>query len=186
MILQNVSKNMVGHIQELETAKDAWDALERLYSTNTRARKLQLKNELNNMKKEHNMLVNDYVLKIKETFDALGSIGAPTYDDDLVSTVLNGLKDDEKWKPFATSVYVWENLPDFDDLISLMTIEERNIGGSTSDKGPNEQAQAFYSGYGRGKGRSQRGRGAGRGYNQNNQNQKNSENFGRGRGRGNY
>ena len=106
------------------------------------------------MKKERNMSMNDYVLNIKEVSNALGSIGAPTNDDDLVSAVLNGLKDDEKWKPFATSVYVWENLPNFDDLISLMIIEERNIGGSTFDKVPNEQAQAFYSSYGRGKGRS--------------------------------
>ena len=35
-----------------------------------------MKNELNNMKKEINMSVNDYVLKIKTVSDALGSIGA--------------------------------------------------------------------------------------------------------------
>ena len=98
--------------------------------------------------------MNDYVLKIKEVFNALGSIGAPTDDDDLVSAVLNGLMDDDKWNLFATFVYVRENLPNFDDLISLMIIVERNIGGSTSDKGPNEQAQTFYSGYGRGRERS--------------------------------
>ncbi|MCO5593936.1 hypothetical protein L7F22_047955 [Adiantum nelumboides] len=119
LISQNVSNNMIGHIQELNFAKEAWDALEKLYTTNTRARKIQLKNELNNMKKSQGMLVNDYVLKIKEVADALGSIGAPVDDDDLVSIVLKGLTDDDKWKPFATSVYVRENLPDFDDLISL-------------------------------------------------------------------
>ena len=52
------------------------------------------------------MSINDYFLKIKEVADALGSIGASVDDDDLVSTVLNGLADDEKWKPFATSVHV--------------------------------------------------------------------------------
>ena len=128
----------------MESAKDVWDTLERLYSTNTRARKIQLKNKLNNMKKDCSMSVNDYVLKIKEASDELGSIGAPIEDDDLVSAILNGLRDDDKWRPFATFVYVRENLPDFDELISLMIIEERNIGGSTSDKGPNEQEQAFY------------------------------------------
>ena len=184
LISQNVSNSMIGHIQELNSAKEAWDALEKLYTTNTRARKIQLKNELNNMKKSRGMSVNDYVLKIKEVADALGSIGASVHDDDLVSTVLNGLTDDEKWKPFATSVYVRENLPDFDDLVSLMIIEERNIGGSSSEKGSAEQAQAFYSGNGRGRGRSYRGRGAERGSWQNNQNQI-SESTGRGRGRQN-
>ena len=52
------------------------------------------------------MSVNDYVLKIKAVSEALGSIGAPTEDDDLVSAVLNGLKHDENWKAFATSVNV--------------------------------------------------------------------------------
>ena len=122
------------------------------------------------MKKEHSLLVNDYVLKIKEVFDGLGSIGAPVDDDDLVSAILDGLRDDDKGKPFATSMYVRENLPDFDDLIFLMIVEERNIGGFTSDKGPNDQTQSFYSGYGKGRGRSQRGCGASRSYNQNYQN----------------
>ena len=98
------------------------------------------------------MSVNNYVLKIKELADALGSIGSPPDDDDLVSAVLNGLADDDKWKPFATSVYVPENLPDFDDLISLMIIEERNNGGFALEKGSSEQAQAFYSVNSRGRG----------------------------------
>ena len=65
VISQNVSNSMVGHIQDLSCAKDVWDVLERFYNTNTRARKIELKNKLNNMKKEPSMLVNDYVLKIK-------------------------------------------------------------------------------------------------------------------------
>ena len=63
-------------------------SLDKLYTTNTRARKIQLKNELNNMKKSRGMSINDYVLKIKEVEDALGSIGASVDDDDLVSIVL--------------------------------------------------------------------------------------------------
>ena len=128
---------MIGHIQELNSSKDAWSALNKLYTTNMRARKIQLKKKLNNMKKGQGMSINNYVLKIKEVADALGSIGASIDDDDLVSIILNGLADDKKWKPFATSVYVQENLPNFDDLISMI-IKERNIGGSSSDRGSAE------------------------------------------------
>ena len=53
VILQNVSNNMIGHIQDLESAKEIQETMERLYSTNTRAKKIQLKSKLNNMKKEH-------------------------------------------------------------------------------------------------------------------------------------
>ena len=104
LISHNVSNGMIGHLQDLNTSKDAWDTLEKLYSISNKAKKIQLKNELNNMKKK-NLSINDYMLKTKEVADALGSIGAPPDDDDLVFTVLNGLND-EKWKYLSTSVYV--------------------------------------------------------------------------------
>ncbi|MCO5561419.1 hypothetical protein L7F22_015040 [Adiantum nelumboides] len=63
--------------------------------------------------------------------DALGSIGAQPDDDDLVSATLNGLKNDEKWRFFSTSVYVRENFLDSNELKSLMIIEERNMAGSS-------------------------------------------------------
>ena len=58
----------------------------------------------------------------------MGSIGAPPKDDDLVSAILNGLNDD-KWKAFATFVYVRETFLDFEDLISLMIIEDMRMQG---------------------------------------------------------
>ena len=123
IILHNVSNGMIGHIQDLNTLKEAWDALERLYNTNTKARKIQLKNELNNLKKR-NMSINDYVLIIKDVLDALGWISAPLDDDNLVSIV--GLND-EKWKTFGTSIYVRSFFLDFENLISLVIIEEMRI-----------------------------------------------------------
>ena len=57
---QTISNGMIGHIQELDSLKEAWDTLKRLYNTNIKASKIQLKNELNNMKK-NNLSVNDYV-----------------------------------------------------------------------------------------------------------------------------
>ena len=162
---------MISHIQDLNTSKDARDTLEKLYNTNTKARKIQLKNELNNMKK-NNLSINDYVLKIKEVADALGSINASPKDDDLVSAVLNGLND-EKWKYFSTSVYVRKKFPDFEDLISLMITKEMRMQESNTGKGSGEQAQAFYSNSGRGKGRSQRGRDGGGRFGNHHQNQQN-------------
>lgn len=42
LISQNVSNGMIGHIQELTTLKEAWETLERLYTSNTKPRKIQL------------------------------------------------------------------------------------------------------------------------------------------------
>ena len=51
VLSQNISNSMIGHIQELETSLEVWNCLESLYTSSTKARKIQLKNELNNMKK---------------------------------------------------------------------------------------------------------------------------------------
>ncbi|MCO5584147.1 hypothetical protein L7F22_038070 [Adiantum nelumboides] len=47
----SVSNSIVGHIQDADSPKDAWDNLIAFNAINTRARKIQLNNELNTIKK---------------------------------------------------------------------------------------------------------------------------------------
>ena len=79
-------------------------------------------------------------------------------DDDLVSVCLNGLG--KEYKPFKTSITVRENVPNFQDLVSMLIIEEKTLGEDSSTQSKNTSEQAFYSNSGRGRGR---GRGGGRG-----------------------
>ncbi|MCO5567591.1 hypothetical protein L7F22_021285 [Adiantum nelumboides] len=61
----SVQDTMIGHIQDATSPKQAWDRFVSVDTTNTKARKIQLKNELNTVKKE-NLSINDYTLKIKD------------------------------------------------------------------------------------------------------------------------
>ncbi|MCO5601132.1 hypothetical protein L7F22_055251 [Adiantum nelumboides] len=79
----NVQYTMIGHIQDATSPKQAWDRLVSVDTTNTKARKIQLKNELNIVKKE-NLSINDYTLKIKGIVESLASIGVQVEDDDKV------------------------------------------------------------------------------------------------------
>ena len=55
----SVQGSMIGHIQDANSPKDAWNSLVTLYeTTNTKARKLQLKNELHTVEKK-NTSIND-------------------------------------------------------------------------------------------------------------------------------
>ena len=131
--------------------------------TNTKARKLQLKNELNKGKKE-NLSINDYTLKIKGICESLASIGVTVEDDDKVEVCLRGLT--PAYKQFKTSIQTRENIPSFADLIPMLVVKEKNLGEDTSSsQGKNSSSeQVFYSnrdrgrGCGAGQGRS-RGRG---------------------------
>jgi len=81
---------MIVHIQDAKSPKQAWDTLVKMYSTNTQAHKMQLKQKLHNLQK-NKMNISDYSTKVKNLTDVLASIGAPIDDEDLVAMTLNGL-----------------------------------------------------------------------------------------------
>jgi len=74
----SVSDSMIVHIQDAKSHKQAWDTLVKMYSTNTQARKMQLKQELHNFQK-NKMNINDYSTKVKNLADVLA---APVDDED--------------------------------------------------------------------------------------------------------
>ncbi|MCO5558496.1 hypothetical protein L7F22_012080 [Adiantum nelumboides] len=88
----NVSNSIVGHIQDADSLKDAWDNLIAFNATNTRPKKIQLKNELNTIKKG-DLSVNDYTLKIKALCESLSFIGVTVDDDDKALYLSNPLHD---------------------------------------------------------------------------------------------
>ena len=92
---------MIGHIQDAMSPKEAWDILVQMFATNTRARKIQLKNELNTVER-NNMSVNNYTLKIKSICESLASINVIVDDDDKIEVCLRGLG--PQYKSFATSI----------------------------------------------------------------------------------
>jgi hypothetical protein len=84
---------MIMHIQDAKSPKQAWDTLVNMYSTNTQARKMQLKQELHNLQK-NKMNISDNSIKVKNLADALAFIGDPIDNEDLVAVTLNGLGKD--------------------------------------------------------------------------------------------
>ena len=146
-----IQDTMIGHIQDAKSLAEAWKSLVTLYETNTKARKLQLKNELHTVEKK-SMSNNDYALKIKGIMESLASIGVVVEDDDKVEVCLRGLG--PSYKQFKTSIQTREKIPNFADLISMLIIEEKNLGEEPSSlQSKNCSEQAFYSSRGRGRGR---------------------------------
>ncbi|MCO5549891.1 hypothetical protein L7F22_003366 [Adiantum nelumboides] len=118
----SVSNSRVGHIQDADSPMDVWDNLVAFNATNTRARKIQLKNELNTIKKG-DLSMNDYTLKIKALCDSLSSIGVAVDDDDKVEACLCDLGN--AYKQFKTSICTREIIPHFLELSSLLVVEEK-------------------------------------------------------------
>jgi hypothetical protein len=99
---------MIVHIQNAKSPKQAWDTLVKMYSTNTQARKMQLKQKLHNLQK-NKMNISDYSTKVKNLVDVLASIRAPVDDEDLVAMTLNGLG--KNYSQICTSIAVRKTFP---------------------------------------------------------------------------
>ncbi|MCO5589383.1 hypothetical protein L7F22_043350 [Adiantum nelumboides] len=137
--------------QDADSPKDAWDNLIAFNATNTRARKIQLKNELNTIKKGDLSAVNDYILKVKAMCESLSSIGVTVDDNDKVEACLCGLGHANK--QFKTNIHTQENIPHFLELSSLLVVEEKSlINDGVIQTGRNSFGQALYAGSRRGRG----------------------------------
>ncbi|MCO5548630.1 hypothetical protein L7F22_002090 [Adiantum nelumboides] len=96
--------------KDADSSKDALDNLIAFNATNKRAKKIQLKNELNTIKKG-DLSANDYTLKIKALCESLSSIGAAVDDVDKVEACLRGLGN--AYKQFKTNIRTQKNIPHF-------------------------------------------------------------------------
>ncbi len=130
----NITDTMIGHIHDAHTPAEAWQNLVQMFQTNTKARKLQLKQELHTMEKK-NMSINEYSLKIKGIVESLASINVFVDDDDLVNVCLNGLG--KEYKPFKTSMTVRVNVPNFRDFVSMLIVEEKTLNEDCSTQNKN-------------------------------------------------
>ena len=173
----SVTDTMIGYLESATSPAIAWRSLERLNEDHTRVRKLQLKTELNTVKRG-NMSITDYASKIKGITNSLGSIGVTVDDDDVVAATLEGLG--TEYKNFKSSMNTRADVPDFTELTTMLICEEKSLGlgASSSQSNNTSDQQAFYSNRGRGRGRGTRGRRFG------NQNQNWQNNQGQGCGRG--
>ena len=118
-----VHDHMLGYIRDSKTPKEAWEKLKKIFAANTTARKLQLRQELNNIQ-QRDMSITGYTLKIKELCDALGSIDVVIDDNEMVQICLGGLA--PRFNAMRTAILARENTPSFFDLKSILLVEENH------------------------------------------------------------
>ena len=121
-----VHDEMVDYIRDAKMMKEAWENLKKIFSASTTAQKLQLWQELNNVRQK-DMLVTDYTTKIKEICDALGSINVTVDEDEMLQICLGGLA--QRYGPIQTAICTQEKPLSFFDLQSMLMVEENHASG---------------------------------------------------------
>ena len=148
-----VHDHMLCYIRDAKTPNEAWENLKKIFTSSTSARKLQLRQELNNAQ-QRDMSATDYTAKIKSICDSLGSINVNIDDDEMVQTCLGGLA--PRFSAMRTAILAREKTPSFFELQSMLLVEETYV-----QKEPYaSEGQMLFSDThsARGRGRSERGR----------------------------
>jgi gag-polypeptide of LTR copia-type/Domain of unknown function (DUF4219) len=118
LITLNVADHHVTEIGDCTTAKEAWDLLEGVYKAKSGAKRLLLRKQLNDLKKEPEESLSVYFSRAKLLQKELTAAGLTVDPTDVVLQVLNGLP-----ALYATKVSIIEEmktLPTLDEILSTM------------------------------------------------------------------
>jgi gag-polypeptide of LTR copia-type/Domain of unknown function (DUF4219) len=118
-----VADHHLSSVAACETAKDAWDALESTYKAKSKARRLQLKQELNFIKLGRDEPITKYVARAKNIRDELLAAGHDITEEEVVWSVLAGLPD--AYKTIKTIIMNMEAELYVDTIMPMLLKEEQ-------------------------------------------------------------
>lgn len=121
-----LSNSAFPYIVGMNSAKDAWDSLERRYGSISRSHILELKKRLQYVKKGTSTM-QEYLHQIKVVADQLATCGAPVSEDDLLLYTLAGLP--PVHCPFQTSIRTRsrQDPVTLEELHTLLICEELSL-----------------------------------------------------------
>ena len=83
-IFSTLSETVFGHVTHCVTSHEVWKTLENIFAQQSKARVLQLRDELQSTMKG-NMFVSDFILKMKALNEDLAAAGQPLTEAKLIS-----------------------------------------------------------------------------------------------------
>ena len=133
LIVLSVKDVHLPTLAHCKTSKEAWTALEAVYTAKSNARRLQLKRALNSLRKLPEEALTVYVARAKNIRDQLAAAGHVIKDDEVAWSVLAGLPGE-----FDILVTMLETSNDVLDLVrllaKLLTVEQRASTETADDK----------------------------------------------------
>ena len=88
-LFSTIGQSVIGQVTDCRSSREVWNTLEQLFSQQSLAKFLQLKHQLQNVKKGSNT-ISEFVLKTKTIGDSIKAAGQIVSDFDLILSILNG------------------------------------------------------------------------------------------------
>ncbi|KAH9670341.1 putative LRR receptor-like serine/threonine-protein kinase [Citrus sinensis] len=141
-LLSTLSEGILSLVINCESSSGVWKTLEKKFGVQSEARVLQLRYELNTLKKE-SLSIEDYCVKMKAIADKLASAGSSITEKDLMLTILNGLG--SGYRDIAT--FITGSRMEFDDAYALLLTHETRLEQDQDDKSMFNANYAYTNAY---------------------------------------
>lgn len=129
LIYTTLSESIMAQIVGLKTSFQVWTALQNIYTNRSKARELQLRQELQSCQKGSSS-ISEFLQRFKEICDALEAINQPVINDDKVMWLLKGLGTD--YQMFSTEMLCRPPIPTYDEVVSHLIGQEFLFNSFTS------------------------------------------------------
>lgn len=162
-LLSTMTEDVLRDVISANTSKEAWDILQRMFSSSTKARTVQIRVELATTNK-HGLSAADYFRKIKNLAIEMAPADAPLRDDEVIAYLLAGLGAD--YDAFVTSMITKSETLSLDDVYAYLMVFEARQSQHQAAMQLHTGSSVNYAGRGgssRSRGRPDRGRGRSRG-----------------------
>ncbi|XP_071704489.1 uncharacterized protein [Rutidosis leptorrhynchoides] len=119
----SISKEFIEHVCDLNSPKEVWDTLEKLFTKKNTARLQFLENELA-ISRQEGMSVSEYFLRVKTLCSEISEIDTneKISESRLRRYLIRGLK--KEYVPFTTSIQGWSTQPSVEELENLLSNQE--------------------------------------------------------------
>lgn len=136
LLTNHVDDQFVSMVTGCDTAKQAWDTLAATFATRSNARRLQLKFELSSLEMKPSESVSQYATRAMRLRDQLLAAGQPTNEDELVLSLINGLRGKFKeLKTILTMTSGKRSLKVSDVLPDMLMFESQNATNKSNEGG---------------------------------------------------
>jgi gag-polypeptide of LTR copia-type len=123
-ILSSISPSLLTQVVRCDTAAEVWTTINQLYSSQSMAKVLDLKLQLQITKKGGSTCA-DFIQKMQSITDRLRSIGIDITDQELVLYILQGLTSD--FESFVTALSTRSIPPSMNEFSTLLLAHEARI-----------------------------------------------------------
>ncbi len=170
LLYSTCSSAVLAMVVGKSSSQEVWNTLEERFTSTARSSVLNLKLELQSIKKTGNESVSSYLQRIKTVRDKLSAVGVHSDQEELTHVILKGLP--KEYAPFASAIRTRDTILPLEKLSVLLQTEEKSMNEATESLSHSALAM-FVShnkpnfngnqGFNRGRGRNSYSRGRGGG-----------------------